>query len=72
MNYNIEDITMVDTKCEKCGVEGKAPTFKQILENKESFLTKMLEKQGYADILCVGCATVAVEKKYGKEETTEE
>jgi hypothetical protein len=62
MQYNLEDVVMVKTKCEKCGVEGQAPTFKQILENKESILTKMLETKGHADILCVDCAAVAVEK----------
>ena len=61
-NFNLEDVVVVDTKCEKCGVEGQAPTFKQILENKESVLSKMIEDQGYADILCVDCAAKAVDK----------
>lgn len=61
-NFNLEDVVLVATKCEKCGVEGQAPTFRQILENKESFLTKMLDDQGYADILCVDCASDAVDK----------
>lgn len=61
-NFNLEDVVMVNVKCENCGAEGTAPTFKQILDNKESVLTQMLEKQGYADILCGGCAEVAVEK----------
>jgi hypothetical protein len=58
-NRMLEHIVLVPTKCEKCGVEGMAPTFKDILENKEAFLTKMLDNQGYADILCVDCAIEA-------------
>lgn len=72
MKINLEDVVMVATKCEKCGVDGVAPTLKQILENKESILAQMIEKKGYADILCVDCATVATEIKYGKKEETTE
>ena len=61
-NFNLEDIVIVETKCEKCGVEGQAPTFKQILENKESILAQMITDKGYADILCVDCAAGAVDK----------
>jgi hypothetical protein len=62
MKFNIEDVVMVPTKCEKCGIDGMAPTFKQILEKKDSILSLMLENKGHADILCVDCASEQVEK----------
>lgn len=65
--YSLEDIVMVPTKCERCGVEGMAPTMKQILENEDSILRKMLDEKGYADILCADCA----EKVAGNKEATE-
>jgi hypothetical protein len=68
MNFNMEDIVFVPTVCEKCGVEGTAPTFKQILEKKESILAQMLEKDGHAKILCKTCAEVAVDAYKEKEE----
>ena len=61
-NYSLENIVTVSTKCEKCNELGFAPTFKHILENKNSILTQMIEAQGYADILCMTCAEKAVEK----------
>lgn len=61
-NFKLEDVVMVPTQCETCGAEGMAPTLKQILENKEAILTKMLDDLGYAEILCADCATKAVEK----------
>lgn len=69
MKVSLEDIMMVPTKCEKCGEEGMAPTLKQILDNKEAFLTQMLDRLGYAEILCIDCASTAIGKE--KEETTE-
>lgn len=61
-NYSLENIVTVNTKCENCGELGFAPTFKHLLEKKDSILGKMIEEQGYADILCVTCAEKAVEK----------
>lgn len=61
IEMNIEDIRFVSTVCEKCGLEGTAPTFRQYLENTESPISKMLEKDGHVKILCVDCAKEAVE-----------
>lgn len=60
--FQLDDLVMVYTKCETCGVAGKAPTFQAILDNKESVLSQMIEDQGYADILCVDCAATAAAK----------
>lgn len=62
MEYSLQDIVIVETKCEKCGLDGEAPTFKQILDDRESILAKMILDKGYADILCMDCAAQAVDK----------
>lgn len=54
--YSLEDIRMVPTLCEKCGVEGQAPTFKQMIENPETPIAKMLEADGHVKIFCKPCA----------------
>lgn len=69
---NLDDITFVPTECEKCGVEGVAPTLKPYLENKESVLAKMLEEYGHAKILCKDCAEVTVDAYKEKEEGKKE
>lgn len=60
--FQMDDLVIVETKCETCGVEGKAPTFQAILDNKDSILSQMIADQGYADILCIDCAATATEK----------
>lgn len=64
---SIEDIRFVPTVCEKCGLEGAAPTLRQYLENPESPISKMLEKDGHVKILCMNCAEVAVDAYKEKE-----
>ena len=54
-NYTLDDMVMIPTQCEKCGQKSMAPTFKQILANKESFLTKMLRDLGHVNIICHAC-----------------
>lgn len=60
--FQLDDLVIVDTKCEQCGLDGQAPTFQAILDNKESILSQMIADQGFADILCVDCAAIATKK----------
>jgi predicted nucleic-acid-binding Zn-ribbon protein len=62
MGYSVEDIVMVPTKCEKCGVDGSAPTFKQILEKEGSILKKILDEKGYVDVICNDCKEKATDE----------
>lgn len=66
--FTLEDVVMVPTKCEKCGEDSAAPTFKQYLEKKEHPIVQMLDKNGYVDILCKDCAEVAVDAYKKKKE----
>lgn len=70
MQPSIDDIRFVPTVCEKCGLEGAAPTLRQYLENPESPIAKMLEADGHVKILCKECAEVAVDAY--KEKTKED
>ena len=61
--FSLSDIVYVPIKCEDCKKEGEAPTFKQILDNKETKLRQTLDELGYLPVTC-GCSR--------EEETTEE
>lgn len=53
--FKLEDIVHVPTQCTSCGLRAEAPTFQQILADKEAVLTKMIQELGYVEILCVDC-----------------
>lgn len=61
-NYTLEDVVMVPTQCKKCQVKSTAPTFKQILKNKESILTRMIDDLGYVEIVCTDCQASAAKE----------
>lgn len=53
--YKLEDLVYIEVKCTRCGEEGHAPTFRQILEKEDSYLAKMLKEDGHAKIVCAKC-----------------
>lgn len=59
--FDLSQIVYVATKCTECGLEGVAPTLKHIIEDDNTFLSKMLDRLGYAEIHCGPCAEKAVE-----------